>query len=508
MTDLATLTRIVSELAAKVEALSARIPVRVGAQPSPVIIDVSQAAHGFDVGQAVTFADVNTWISFTDAGSNSYIPSRPLWGIVVGVTGANSYRVAIAGEAKTTSTTLVPGYLYTFQDGDPVQINTEYPPFEAAGAGVCAMAISTTSIVIANDGRFQDLRSQDGTYVTVAHESISAGHYVVWAGAPSGESPLALADPDNPWKWTNVGIALFEVGAAGTWLVLTSGSHFWSSINNGDTRPTWMKTLPWNIGQRICLSETNPGQYATAEPAFKVYAGISMSDYAAADPPTPEATTFSAYAVSQGVPYPIPASGGGTGTDVSALDEHSVLFMDTYGSPSSRKIAGLLSATPDYAVIAQKDSEPPTHLSLDLDASGTFKVDAGVLYGAAGGKRFAAEEPTTDNQFLKFDGTEWVPFFLLDTENAIPSWNGTAYTQIAPEDTASLLVYNSTALEWLNADANGKILQRAGDELEFSNDPTLTRSGTDFKFCTVNTITATTTAPSASGVKGQMHFIF
>lgn len=58
------------------------------------------------------------------------------------------------------------------------------------------------------------------------------------------------------------------------------------------------------------------------------------------------------------------------------------------------------------------------------------------------------------------------------------------------------------------ASANGTMVQRFGDVVEFSDAPTLTRGGVDFKLCTVNTITTTTTAPSASGVKGQMHFIY
>jgi hypothetical protein len=514
VTDLATLTRIVSELAAKVEALSARIPARVGAaRPSAVIIDVVQTGHGFttsDVGKAVTCYG-GGWALFTDYGESSYTPARPMWGIIAGITGANSFRMVIAGEGVTTSTTLEVGYWYTFQDGEPVKILGDYPPYEAAGAGIAAMAISATSVVVANDSRFQGLRSMDGTYAVVSHASIGVGHYVVWAGAPSGESPLALADPDNPWRWTNVGIALFEVNVAGTWLVLTQGNHEWHSYDNGDTRPGWMITPPYNAGQRIYLSESNPGQYATAEPAFKVYAGITSADYAPADPPSPEATTFVAKAVGQGVPYPIPASGGGTGTDVSALNEHSVLFVDTYGSPSSRKIAGLLSATVDYAVIAQKNSEFPVHLSLDLAATGSFLVDSGVLYARVCGKKTSTTAPSLVTEFLNWNGTEWAPYSLLTQLGRLLSHNGTTYVQVDASTPYSILgvAGGSNAVPApVVAGAAGKLFQRGTGGLEFSDDPTLTRGGTDFKLCAVNTITASTTAPSASGVKGQMHFIY
>jgi hypothetical protein len=58
------------------------------------------------------------------------------------------------------------------------------------------------------------------------------------------------------------------------------------------------------------------------------------------------------------------------------------------------------------------------------------------------------------------------------------------------------------------AAANNRIMTRKADALVFSDEPLLTRSSVDFSLCTVATITATTTAPTASGVKGQMHFIY
>lgn len=514
MSDVATLTRQVAELTARVNALAARVPVRIGRQqPSSVPIDVVQTAHGFtsaDVGKAFSCA-AGAWTLFSDYGASSYTPARPMWGILAGIVSDNVFRLVIAGEGVTTKTDLEIGSWYTFIDGEPAKILGGYPPIEAASAGIAAMAISATSVVVSNDSRFQGLQSMDGTYATVYHEDIGAGHYVVWAGVPSGQSPLALADPANPWKWTNVGIALFEVGASGTWLVLTTGDHTWYDYNNGDTRPGWMTTPPYNVGQRIYLSDSAPGQYAATEPAFKVYAGISGASYTPADPPNPECTTFSARAVGQGVPYPIPASGGGTGTDVSALDEHSVLFLDTYGSPASRKIAGLLSATADFAVIAQKNSEFPVHLSLDLAATGSFIVDSGTLYAAAGGKKFAATAPTNDNQFLKYDGSEWVSYALLTQIGRLLSHNGTTYVQVdasTPYNILGVAGGSNAVPAPIVAAAAGTMFQRGASGLEFSSDPTLTRSGVDYKLCTVNTITATTTAPSGAGVKGQMHFIY
>lgn len=504
--ELAEVYRRLADLERQVRQIPSR-PARM--RPSALEIDIEQAAHGFGVGKAVTVAG-GAWGLFTDSGSSAYTPARPLWGIITEVPDDDRFRIAISGEGVTTSTTLEPGRYYTFVNGDPVLIQGTYPPFEGGAAGVAVMAYSASSVCIANDARFQGLQSQDGTYAIVSHASIGAGHYVVWAGAPSGESPLAMADEANPWKWTNVGIALFEVGSAGTWLVLTHGIHEWYSYDNGDVRPGWMTTPPYNVAQRIYLSDSAPGQYAATEPAFKVYAGISSADYAPADPPSPECTTFVAKAVGQGVPYPIPASGGGTGRDVSTLDEHSVLFMDTYGTPPSRKIAGLLSATVDYAVIAQKNNEAPVHLSLDLATAGSFVVELGTLYAAAGGMKFAATVPT-DQQVLWYDGGSWSPVTLLEITGGLLSRDAVGLVEVDASTPYSVLGVAGGAAAVpapIAAGAVGKLFQRGASGLEFSDDPTLTRSGTDFKLCTVNTITTSTTAPSAAGVKGQMHFIY
>jgi hypothetical protein len=149
------------------------------------------------------------------------------------------------------------------------------------------------------------------------------------------------ADEANPWKWTNVGIALFEIGSAGTWLVLIIGENTWEDYNNGDTRPGWMTTPPYNP-DRPYLSETVPGQYATSEPYFKVFAGRSGSSYTPADPPSPEVTSFSAVAVGQGSVYPIPPSGGGTGTNLEDLDENMVIAVKTVSG--KKKLFGYLNA--------------------------------------------------------------------------------------------------------------------------------------------------------------------
>jgi hypothetical protein len=510
VTDLATLTRIVSELTAKVEALSARTPVRVGnSQPSALVIDVVQTGHGFTVGKAVTIAS-GAWALFTDYGP-AYGAARPLWGIVCGVTGPNSFRLTIGGEGITTTSSLGAGYYYTFNNGDPVQIVGDYPPFDGAGAGVAVMAMSQTSVVVSNDGRFDGLQSHGGTFAVVSSPDIDAGHYVVYSGVPSGQSPLALADEANAWKWTNVGIALFEVGVAGTWLVLVAGTHAWYSYANGDARPAWMVTPAYNVGQRIYLSTTNPGQYATAEPSFKVYAGISEAGYTPASPPNPETTSFYATAVGQGVPYPIPASGGGTGTDVSGLNEHSVLFMDTYGSPSSRKIAGLLSVTSEYAVIAQKGGNTPTHLTLDLVANGSFVELSGTLYAAAGGKRFSTTAPT-DKQFMRYNGTTWQPYGpLLTAVGQMLSWGSSDLVTVDCSLSNSVVgrsANSAGAFAPIQAGGPNRIFAMGATALSFTDTPLLTRGRVDFSLCTVATITASTSAPSASGVKGQMHFIY
>lgn len=438
--------------------------------PAALTLQVVQEAHGFTEGKAVSIAS-GAWALFTDYGASAYSAARPLWGIVSAVTGPDTFRLTIGGEGVTTSTSLVAGYYYSFQNGDPVQIVGDYPPFEGAGYGIAVMAMSNTSVIVANDGRFEGLQSHDGTYAVVSHEDIDAGHYVVYAGVPSGESPLALADEVNAWKWTNVGIALFEVGSAGTWLILVAGTHSWYSYGNGDVRPAWMLASPYNLGQRIYLSDTNPGQYATTEPAFKVYAGISAAGYQPASPPNPETTGFYATAVGQGVPYPIPASGGGTGRDVSTLNEHSVLFMDTYGSPASRKIAGLLSATSDYAVIAQKNSEPPTHLLLDLAATGSFVVDAGVLYSRVCGKKSSTTAPV-DKMFLRYNGTEWQGYGpLLDGLGKLLSHDGSDLQMIDASTPRSVLgvAGGSAAVPApIVATADGQVLQRLSGTLQFA----------------------------------------
>lgn len=465
--ELAEVYRRLADLERQVRQIPSR-PARM--HPSALEIDIDQAAHGFGVGKAVTVAG-GVWSLFTDFGSSAYTPARPLWGIITEVPDDNRFRIAISGEGVTTSTTLEPGQYYTFVNGDPVLLQTVYPPIEGGAAGVAVMAYSASSVCIANDARFQGLQSQDGTYTIVSHEDIGAGHYVVWAGAPTGESPLAMADEANPWKWTNVGIALFEVGSAGTWLVLTHGVHEWYSYNNGDVRPGWMTTPPYNVAQRIYLSDSAPGQYAATEPAFKVYAGISAASYAPADPPSPECTTFVAKAVGQGVPYPIPASGGGTGRDVSTLDEHSMLFMDTYGMPPSRKIAGLLSATPDFAVVAQKNGEMPVHLSLDLAATGSFLVNSGVLYSLVCGKKTSTTAPTLVTEFLNWNGTEWAPYSLLTYLGHILSHNGTTYVQVDASTPRSILGVagaSNAVPAPIVASADGQVLQRLAGVVQFA----------------------------------------
>lgn len=432
--------------------------------PAALTLQVIQAAHGFTVGKAVSI-DSGSWALFSDLGSVAYSSARPLWGIVSAVTSPDAFCLTIGGEGITTSTSLGAGYYYTFQNGDPVLIEGSYPPFDGKGSGIAVMAMSATSVIVANDGRYDGLQSHDGTYAVVAHPDIVAGHYVVYAGVPSGESPLAIADEDNPWKWTNVGIALFEVGTAGVWLVLVAGTHSWSIFGSGDVRPAWLLTTPYNAGQRIYLSTTNPGQYATSAPAFKVYAGISSASYLS------DTTTFSAVAVGQGVPYPIPASGGGTGTDVSLIAEHSLLFLDTYGTPSSRKIAGLLSATATHSVIAQKNGEPPTHLLLDLAADGSFELETGTLYTRVCGKRSGTTAPV-DKMFLRYNGTTWEGYGpLLDSVGQLLSHDGTDLVTIdasTPQSVLGVAGATAAAPEPIQATDDGFIFGRLAGALTFA----------------------------------------
>lgn len=60
----------------------------------------------------------------------------------------------------------------------------------------------------------------------------------------------------------------------------------------------------------------------------------------------------------------------------------------------------------------------------------------------------------------------------------------------------------------IQADANGKIPNRIGDAIIWTNSPQFIRSGVTFDGCDVNTFTTSTTPPSSSGKKGEMYFIY
>jgi hypothetical protein len=435
------LTQIAARLQAmqaRIDELSARTPNRIGKPmpPASLSIQVAQVAHGFTVGKAVTCA-YGSWALYTDAGESPYLPLRPLWGIVSAVTGPDSFRLVIGGEGITTSTTLIAGSHYAFANGDPVLVgSTQYPPIEGSGFGIGAPALSASSILVTNDARFQGLRSQDGVYAIVTHNAIGAGHYVVYAGVPSGQTPLALADPVNPWKWTNVGIALFEVVAAHTWLVLVAGTHTWEITAGGDTRPAWMVALPYNLGQRIYLSDTNAGQYAATEPAFKVYAGMSLAGYTPPSPPDPDRVSFSATAVGQGVPYPIPASGGGTGGDISLMNENAVLAIHT--DAGFKRIWGYLNVAP-IGFLSQAGGGVPSWTLPDIGANHSMEVTGGVLYALVCGQRSANTAPT-DKQFLRYSSTTWQPYGpLLSGLGHVLSHDGTDLADVDASTPKSVL---------------------------------------------------------------------
>jgi hypothetical protein len=60
----------------------------------------------------------------------------------------------------------------------------------------------------------------------------------------------------------------------------------------------------------------------------------------------------------------------------------------------------------------------------------------------------------------------------------------------------------------IEADANGKILNRLADVLTWSDTPQVVRTAVTFHLCNVNVITSTTTPPSSAGVKGELHMIY
>jgi hypothetical protein len=490
----------------------------VSKQPKAFVVSASQVAHGFAKGLAVYLYD-GVWALYSSGSVDAVPPINALVGIVVSVFGADSFTVCVGGEAKVTATGLAPGQVVTFTSGVAATASlSQYPPPGYAATNRFWYATSPKSVLVVNDSISEGLMSHAGSFAVVSHASIGIGHYVVYAGVPSGQVPLALADEANPWKWTNVGIALFEVGGSGTWLVLISGNHTHGYSGIGDTRPAWMTSAAYNDGQRIYLSSANAGQYSATEPTFKVYAGISSASYVPASFPTPEYVSFSATSVSQGVPYPIPASGGGTGTDVSLLNEHSVLYMDTYGSPATRKIAGLLSLTSEYSAIVQKSGAQPTHLTFDLVANGSFVESGGNIYAAAGGKRFSTTAPT-DKQFERYDsGTErWTPYGpLLTAVGQTLGHDGTdlvtvdcstaysvigraansagAFAPIVATAANELLYRGSSSLAWLTAPATtGHILKYNGTTLAWLPGPQT--SSTAFS-ATSSDVTGTFTVPA------------
>lgn len=396
---------------------------------------VEQPAYTFEVGDPVVCSD-GTWLA-----AQSYYISReanPLWGVVSRKAGPNRFQVIISGEARVPGASFTPGRFYGLVNGAFQELfTTQYPPAGYSAHYIAAKATAVDRILVVNDSRIDGLQSQGGTFTTVTHADITdSGMLVVWSGVPSGESPLALADEANSWKWTNVGIALFEVdGAAHTWLVLTGGSAFWSMTVGTDPRPAWLTSPPYNIN-RPYLSDTNPGRYAASEPEFKVFVGRVDASWTPASEENPAYYYLTAHAVLQGSVYPIPASGGGTGTNLDDVDENSIIAIKTVGG--KKKLYGYLNAGP-AAFLTQDLAGVPTWTYPELGAGKSFELAGGVLYARVCGKQTSETEPTTTNDLLKYDGTKWSPFFLLDALGRIISHDGTSYVQVDASTPKSVL---------------------------------------------------------------------
>jgi len=149
VSDVATLTRLVAELSGRLDALAARVPVRIGTPqvPSPnLVVEVIQSAHGFTLGQVVTNTGVS-WDLAAEGDDSIGVVCKVVdedtvwiceWGIVcidsaTFAEGSVYYLGATAGTPTTTPGTPKRAVFFAVS---PTMILVTNPAKDASGGGL------------------------------------------------------------------------------------------------------------------------------------------------------------------------------------------------------------------------------------------------------------------------------------------------------------------------------------------------------------------------------------
>lgn len=522
--------RLTESLQREVEQLAARNPrsmTDTASAPPRSVVFVEQAAHGFTKGMGVTCWD-GVWYPFSSGGN-------ALWGIVSKTVGADRFAVVIAGEAVVPGLSAPAGSLFACTAGvwsaySPGSYPARPPAFMIAyGAG-------GSSLVVANGASFQGLTAHTGFYEQASAPAGSVpGDILALPVDSGGPVQLTFAGTGSTERQRHVvGVLMYDLGSS-VWLVLVGGSGT-AEYAGGSSLSDSPAAGDIDAVGRCWISTTTAGKLTGIKPVgplHAVFVGVGGKSYTPPSgiPETPgDYTTISMCLSGMGAaeahPYPIPIEGGGTGTDLNDITENSILAVKTVSG--SKKVFGYLNAG-NLGFLSQNSSGVPVWINPDNGTNSSMEVSGTTLYARVCGKRSNAVAPT-DKQFLRYNGTTWEAYGpLLALKGHLLSHDGTDFQDVDASTPYSVLgVASSPAavpaaieaandqsvlvrkgtVQFLAAAAAGSMLQRGSSGLEFSNDPTLTRSAVDYKLCNVNTITTSTTAPSGAGVKGQMHFIY
>ena len=455
--------RLLSGLEADVERLTQNergvSREHAGKDDGAVRLFVTQNAHGFARRKVVSMSAGGTWdLASSQAGK--------LWGVVERVAGPNRFTVIIAGRARVDAT-LTPGGLYTFTAGVPSLVTTAYQgQFNAGNDYPAAYAVDVNHILVSSslvkDGPLSSAAHYESVYVA---DTLTIGSVIARVGSTYVG---ALANPADLERATPLGVLVLPISEASLgmmwWLMLSHG-HAYADIEG--------HFADLGSGERY-LSDTVPGGRTLVKPTLSVYVG-SFSKW---NDPESSWASFSLYFPGTGcaepVPYPIPASGGGTGGDISLMNENSLLVIRTISG--NKQIAGYLNAAP-LAFLTQGLSATPVWTTPDTDNS--LELTSSVLYARVSGKRTSVTVPTNKYQFLKYDpdSSTWLAFQwynstpttgrMLQVDTAATS----GFTEVVSETACSVLGRSANSagiVAAIAAGADNQILGRRSGVLTWA----------------------------------------
>jgi hypothetical protein len=181
VSDIATLTRLVAELSGRLDALAARVPVRIGAPqvPSPnLVVEVIQSAHGFTLGQVVT----NTGASWDLA-----VAGDDFIGVVCKVADADTVWVCEWGIVCIDGATFAEGSVYYLGASAGTPTTTPGTPKRAV-----FYAVSSTMILVTNPAK-----DASGGGGSGGLDPITGPAVLGKAGAGSGDPVAITATADD-----------------------------------------------------------------------------------------------------------------------------------------------------------------------------------------------------------------------------------------------------------------------------------------------------------------------